>query len=66
MFLAPAQLGILGTPALQVTPTNLIYNVIAIPGGLVKFARAGSLWNPLTRILLLGTAPGMVLGAVIR
>lgn len=66
VFLAPAQLGILGTPALQVTPTNLIYNVIAIPGGLVKFARAGSLWNPLTRILLLGTAPGMVLGAVIR
>lgn len=66
MFLAPAQLGLLGTPALQVTPTNLVYNVIAIPGGLLKFARDGSLWNPLTRILLVGTAPGMVVGAVVR
>lgn len=66
VFLAPAQLGFLGTPALQVTPTNLIYNVIAIPGGLLKFARDGSLWNPLTRILLVGTAPGMFVGAVVR
>lgn len=66
VFLAPAQLALLGTPSLQVTPTNLIYNVIAIPGGLIKFARDGSLWNPLTRILLLGTAPGMVAGAIIR
>lgn len=48
------------------TPTNLIYNVVAIPGGLVKFARDGSLWNPLTRILLVGTAPGMIVGAVVR
>lgn len=66
VFLAPAQLGILGTPSLQVTPTNLIYNVIAIPGALIKFAREGSLWNPLTKILLWGTAPGMILGALIR
>lgn len=66
VFLAPAQVGILGTPSLQVTPTNLVYNVIAIPGGLIRFARAGSLWNPLTRLLLWGTAPGMAIGAVIR
>lgn len=66
VFLTPAQLGLLGTSALQVTPTNLIYNVIAIPGGLIKFARAGSLWNPITRVLLWGTAPGMVVGAIIR
>lgn len=66
VFLAPAQVGILGTPSPQVTPTNLIYNVIAIPGSLFRFARAGSLWNDLTRLLLWGTAPGMVIGAIIR
>lgn len=66
VFLVPVQLSLLGTPSLLVTPTNLLYNVIAIPGALLKFARAGSLWNPLTRMLCLGTAPGVVIGAVLR
>ena len=48
------------------TPTNLLYNLIAIPGALLRFHREERLIGPLTRLLVLGTLPGVVAGAVIR
>jgi uncharacterized membrane protein YfcA len=66
VFLVPVQVSLLHTPSPAVTPTNLLYNLIAIPGALVRFHREGRLAGPLTRLLVLGTLPGMVAGAVIR
>jgi hypothetical protein len=48
------------------TPTNLLYNVLATPGALLRFARERRLESPLTRALLAGTLPGVVSGAIIR
>jgi uncharacterized membrane protein YfcA len=66
VFLVPVQVSVLHTPSPAVTPTNLLYNLIAIPGALLRFHRDGRLAGPLTRLLVLGTLPGMVAGAVIR
>ncbi len=66
VFLIPVQISILHTPSPAITPTNLLYNLIAIPGALVRYGRRGSLWSPLARALVLGTLPGVVAGAVIR
>jgi hypothetical protein len=66
VFLLPVQLTVLGVPNPAVTPTNLLYNVIAGPGALMRYRREGSLGGPLTQLLLAGTIPGVVIGAVIR
>jgi uncharacterized membrane protein YfcA len=66
VFLVPVQISLLHTPSPAVTPTNLLYNLIAIPGALLRFHREGRLTGPLTRLLILGTLPGVVAGAVIR
>ncbi|MGW5613000.1 TSUP family transporter [Streptomyces sp. NPDC003877] len=66
VFLLPVQLSVLGVPSPAVTPTNLLYNVVAGPGALLRYRHDGSLYGPLTRRLIAGTLPGVVLGAVIR
>jgi uncharacterized membrane protein YfcA len=66
VFLVPVQISVLHTPSPAVTPTNLLYNLIAIPGALLQFHREQRLVSPLTRLLILGTLPGVVIGAVIR
>ncbi|MFJ4828804.1 sulfite exporter TauE/SafE family protein [Streptomyces sp. NPDC088747] len=66
VFLLPVQVSILGVPSPAVTPTNLLYNVVAGPGALLRHHRAGSLRGPLTRLLITGTVPGVVIGAVVR
>jgi uncharacterized membrane protein YfcA len=66
VFLLPVQLSLLHVPSPAVTPTNLLFNVIAGPGALARYRRAGGLTGPLTRLLLAGTLPGVVLGACIR
>jgi uncharacterized membrane protein YfcA len=66
VFLVPVQVSVLGTPSPAITPTNLLYNLIAIPGALARFHREGRLGGPLTRLLALGTLPGMIAGAAIR
>jgi uncharacterized protein len=66
VLLLPVQVSILGVPSPAVTPTNLLYNVIATPGGLLRYWRTGALDGRLARTLALGTLPGVVAGAVIR
>jgi uncharacterized membrane protein YfcA len=66
VFLLPVQLSLLGVPSPAVTPTNLMFNVVAGPGALVRYGRTGGLAGPLTRLLLIGTLPGVILGALIR
>ena len=66
VFLLPVQLNVLHVPNPSVTPTNLLFNVIAGPGALFRYRRAGRLTGPLTRRLLAGTVPGVIGGAVVR
>ena len=66
VFLIPVQLSVLHTPSPAITPTNLLYNLIAIPGAALRYGRQGSFWTPLTSALVLGTLPGVIAGAVIR
>ncbi|MFC9473179.1 sulfite exporter TauE/SafE family protein [Nocardia sp. NPDC056952] len=66
VFLLPVQISVLGVPSPAVTPTNLLFNVVSIPGALRRYSRRGPLRSPLTRILLAGTLPGVVVGAIIR
>jgi len=66
VFLVPVQLSVLHTPGPAVTPTNLLFNLVAIPGALLRFHGEGRLGGPLPRLLVLGTLPGVVIGAVLR
>lgn len=66
LLLLPIQLGVLHVPIPSVTPTNLLFNVAATPGGLLRFASEERLWGPLTGLLVLGTLPGVIAGAILR
>jgi uncharacterized membrane protein YfcA len=66
VFLLPVQLSVLHVPNPAVTPTNLLYNVIAGPGALARYARSGALRSPLAGHLILGTLPGVLIGATVR
>ncbi|EUA45634.1 MULTISPECIES: TSUP family transporter [Mycobacteroides] len=66
VFLLPIQLSVLHVPSPAVTPTNLLFNIVAIPGALARYRTQASLRNPLTTVLLIGTVPGVIAGALIR
>jgi hypothetical protein len=66
VLLLPIQLSVLHVPSPAVTPTNLTFNVASIPGGLMRFRHERRLFNELTWLLVSGTLPGVVAGAVIR
>ncbi|MFI6851883.1 sulfite exporter TauE/SafE family protein [Streptomyces sp. NPDC050416] len=66
VFLLPVQLSVFGVPNPAVTPTNLLYNVVAGPGALWRYRHDGALRGDLSRRLVLGTLPGVVLGAAVR
>ena len=66
VFLLPVQLSILQIPNPAVTPTNLLFNIVATPGALLRYRRSARLSSPLTRVLLGGTVPGVIVGAAIR
>jgi hypothetical protein len=66
VLLLPFQVSILGTPSPAVTPTNLLYNVVATPGALYRYWRQGQTGGRLTLLLITGTLPGVIAGSVIR
>jgi uncharacterized membrane protein YfcA len=66
VLLLPFQVGVLGTPSPAVTPTNLLYNVIATPGALYRYRRQRQTDGRLTRLLVVGTVPGVIVGSIIR
>ena len=57
VFLLPVQLSVFNVPNPQVTPTNLLYNVLSGPGALIRYVRQGQLRGPLARSMVLGSAP---------
>ena len=66
VLLLPFQVSVLGTPSPSVTPTNLLYNVVASPGAIWRYWRQGQTGGRLTWLLLAGTLPGVVAGSIIR
>ncbi|MFE1230638.1 sulfite exporter TauE/SafE family protein [Streptomyces sp. NPDC059442] len=66
VFLLPVQLSVLGVPNPAITPTNLLFNVVAGPGALWRYRRDGALRSGLARRLVAGTLPGVVAGAALR
>jgi uncharacterized protein len=66
VFLLPVQLSVLGVPSPAVTPTNLLFNVVAGPGALWRYRRDGALRGTLARRLVAWTLPGVIAGAAIR
>jgi uncharacterized protein len=66
VFLLPVQVSVLGVSSPSVTPTNLLYNVFATPGALIRYARQGQFDMDLCKLLLAGTVPGVVVGAWLR
>ncbi|MGC0327054.1 putative membrane protein YfcA [Streptomyces sp. SAI-170] len=66
VFLLPVQLSVLGVPSPAVTPTNLLFNVVAGPGALWRYRRDGAPRGSLARQLVAWTLPGVLAGAAIR
>jgi uncharacterized membrane protein YfcA len=66
VLLLPFQVSVLGTPSPSVTPTNLLYNVVATPGALYRYWRQGQTGGRLALVLIAGTMPGVIAGSVIR
>jgi uncharacterized protein len=66
VLLLPFQVSVLGTPSPAVTPTNLLYNVVATPGALYRYWRQHQTGGRLALVLIAGTLPGVIAGSVIR
>jgi uncharacterized protein len=66
VLLLPFQVSVLGTPSPAVTPTNLLYNVVATPGALYRYWRQHQTGGRLALTLTAGTLPGVIAGSVIR
>lgn len=65
-LLLPFQVSVLGFTGPAVSPTNLIYNVAATPGGVWSYVKERRMVWPLTWVIALGTLPGVFIGAALR
>lgn len=65
-LLLPFQMSILGYVNASVSATNQLYNVFANPGAIARYAREQRLLWPLAWLLVAGSAPGVVVGVLIR
>lgn len=65
-LLLPFQISFLGYTGPGVSPTNLIYNIVSIPSGVVRYWREGRMVWPLAWATMIGTLPGIFIGAFIR
>src|SRR4029079_4945092 len=63
VLLVPVQVSILGVPNPALTPTNLLYNVIATPAAMLGYRGFD---RALVRLLVAGTVPGVIVGAILR
>lgn len=65
-LLLPFQMSFLNFTSPAVSPTNLVYNVVAIPSGVWRYLREGRMVWPLTWVVVIGTLPGVIIGCFIR
>jgi len=65
-LLLPFQMSVLGFTAPAVSPTNLVFNIVAIPSGVYRYLREGRMVWPLTWAVVAGTLPGVFVGGWVR
>ena len=65
-LLLPFQMSFLGYTSPSVSATNQLFNVIAIPSGVYRYCKEGRMVWPLTWTVILGTLPGVFIGAILR
>ncbi|MCW5979551.1 MAG: sulfite exporter TauE/SafE family protein [Bryobacteraceae bacterium] len=65
-LILPFQMSVLGFTSPAVSATNLLYNVVAIPGGVSQYIREGRMAWPIAWTTLAGTLPGIFIGAIVR
>lgn len=65
-LLLPFQVSILGFTSPAVSSTNQLFNIVAIPSGVYRYIREGRMVWPLAWVVIIGTLPGVLLGAIVR
>ncbi|MHB1184112.1 MAG: sulfite exporter TauE/SafE family protein [Desulfobulbia bacterium] len=65
-LLLPFQVSVLGFTTPSVSSTNQLFNIVAIPSGVYRYIKEGRMVWPLTWIVIIGTLPGVLVGAIVR
>jgi uncharacterized membrane protein YfcA len=65
-LLLPFQMSFLGYINPSVSATNQLFNVVAIPSGVYRYYKEGRMVWPLTWVVVIGTLPGVLIGAIVR
>lgn len=65
-LLLPFQVSFLGYTAPSVSATNQLFNIVAIPSGVYQYWKEGRMIWPLCWIVIAGTLPGVLIGAIAR
>lgn len=65
-LLLPFQMSVLGYTHPSVSATNQVFNIVAIPSGVYRFCKEGRMVWPLTWTVVIGTLPGVFIGALVR
>jgi uncharacterized membrane protein YfcA len=65
-LLLPFQVSVLGNTSPSVSATNQVFNIVAIPSGVYRYWLEGRMVWPLTWVVIIGTLPGVFIGAVVR
>jgi len=65
-LLLPFQVSVLGFTSPSVSATNQLFNIVAIPGGVYRYFKEGRMVWPLTWAVIIGTLPGVFIGAILR
>jgi len=65
-LLLPFQVSVLGFTSPSVSSTNQLFNIVAIPSGVYRYIKEGRMLWPLTWVVIIGTLPGVLVGAIVR
>jgi len=65
-LLLPFQMSVLGYTNPSVSSTNQLFNIVAIPSGVYRYCKEGRMVWPLTWAVVVGTLPGVLIGAFVR
>ena len=65
-LILPFQVSVLGFSSPAVSATNQVFNIVAIPSGVYRYIKEGRMVWPLTWAVIIGTLPGVFIGAILR
>lgn len=65
-LILPFQVSILGFSSPAVSSTNHLFNIVAIPSGVYRYIKEGRMVWPLAWVVIIGTLPGVLIGALLR